>query len=166
MKELKHEDWYPSVQSTKDQIGFTQSMEVKPTLSRLNENDWMNLSNKYNPILKECLEEFSFLKEGNKSVVTPDWSLVEDYIITSIHHKFEIIPKIEKYSDLINKIAQIKRKVLLCYPVLTKSYIGNFYKYIYSCLKKVSTTENFPTKMVIYSGHDTNLLDIFYYYYY
>lgn len=139
-------------------------MNGQQTMSRLNENDWINLSNKYNPILQECLQEFTFLKDNSKKSITPDWSLVEDYIVTSIHHKFEILPIIEKHSNLINKIAQIKRKVLLCFPVLTKSYIGNFYKYIYSCLKKVSTSENYQTKMMIYSGHDTNLLDIFFFF--
>lgn len=142
-------------------------MNGQQTLSRLNEYDWMNLSNKYNPILRECLQEFTFLKDNsdNNKSITPDWSLVEDYIVTSTHHNFEILPIIEKHSNLVNKIAQIKRKVLLCYPILTKSYIGNFYKYIYSCLKKVSTTDNYQTKMMIYSGHDTNLLDIFLLYY-
>lgn len=65
-------------------------------------------------------------------------------------------------------MSDIKRKVLLGYPPITQSYIGRFFKYIYSLLNKSKNKSiiiinliDFPTKIIIFSGHDTNILDIF-----
>lgn len=43
---------------------------------------------------------------------------------------------LEKNENVIKKMSDIKRKVLLGYPPITQSYIGRFFKYIYSLLNK------------------------------